>query len=143
MTAPPILVATDLGDTAERLLRKAKDIARRLDQPLEVLQVIPAEDMEALREASPPGDQYVDMIVQRVRDELTARVREVVDVDAARVMVSRGDPADQIVQAAEDRSAEMLVIGVRNRSRVGKLLFGSVAQPVLLRAPCPVLAVPV
>jgi nucleotide-binding universal stress UspA family protein len=37
--------------------------------------------------------------------------------------------------------AEAIVIGIRHRSAVGKMLMGSVAQRVLLDAPCPVIAV--
>ena len=51
------------------------------------------------------------------------------------------DIADQVIAAAEDADAEMVVIGVRHRSAVGKLLMGSVAQRVILEATCPVLSV--
>lgn len=51
------------------------------------------------------------------------------------------DVADQILAAADDASAELIVVGIRRRSPVGKLLMGSVAQKVLLGAGCPVLAV--
>lgn len=50
-----------------------------------------------------------------------------------------GDVADELLDAAAD--AEALVIGIRHRSAVGKMLMGSVAQRVLLEAPCPVIAV--
>ncbi len=51
------------------------------------------------------------------------------------------DPAEELIAAAEERSAEFIVIGLRRRSPVGKLLLGSNAQRVLLDAACPVLAV--
>jgi nucleotide-binding universal stress UspA family protein len=50
-------------------------------------------------------------------------------------------PAEEILRLAAERSADMIVIGLRRRSPVGKLLLGSTAQQVLLDAPCPVLAV--
>ncbi|GAB2602124.1 universal stress protein [Pseudactinotalea suaedae] len=56
--------------------------------------------------------------------------------------VERGkDVADDLVEIAEDLGAELIVIGLRRRSPVGKLILGSNAQRILLDATCPVLAV--
>lgn len=49
--------------------------------------------------------------------------------------------AEEILAAAQDVGAELIVIGLRPRSPVGKLITGSTAQQVLLDAGCPVLAV--
>lgn len=50
-------------------------------------------------------------------------------------------PSEDILEVAEDERAELIVIGLRRRSAVGKLLLGSHAQQVLLDASCPVLGV--
>jgi nucleotide-binding universal stress UspA family protein len=51
------------------------------------------------------------------------------------------DVAEELAAAAGDTSAELVVIGLRRRSAVGKLLMGSAAQRILLDVDCPVLAV--
>jgi nucleotide-binding universal stress UspA family protein len=51
------------------------------------------------------------------------------------------EPADDIVRIARERDADMIVIGLHRRTRVGKFLLGSTAQDILLEADCPVLAV--
>ena len=51
------------------------------------------------------------------------------------------DAADDLVQAARDEQADLIVIGIRRRTPTGKLILGSQAQRILLDAPCPVLAV--
>ena len=51
------------------------------------------------------------------------------------------DPADDLVNVANEVSAEFIVIGLRRRTPVGKLILGSNAQRILLDAQCPVLAV--
>ena len=58
-----------------------------------------------------------------------------------RQLVRGNDPAEDLISIAEANNAELLVIGLRRRSPVGKLILGSNAQRVLLDAPCPVLAV--
>lgn len=58
------------------------------------------------------------------------------------VEYARGNsPAGDLLQAAADEDADLLVIGIRRRSPVGKLVLGSNAQEILLRADCDVLAV--
>lgn len=61
--------------------------------------------------------------------------------------VSDADPAldlaDQLLELAEDSDVDLMVIGLRRRSPVGKLILGSSAQRILLDAACPVLAVKV
>lgn len=51
------------------------------------------------------------------------------------------EPAEDLLSIAEASSAELIVIGLRRRSPVGKLILGSNAQRILLDAHCPVLAV--
>ena len=63
---------------------------------------------------------------------------------AGRVEVERGDlgdPSDNVVQVAQRRDARLVVLGIRARTPVGKLVFGSTAQRILLDATCPVLVV--
>jgi nucleotide-binding universal stress UspA family protein len=56
-------------------------------------------------------------------------------------LVESKDAADQILKLASELNAELIVIGLRRRTPVGKLLLGSQAQTILLEAECPVLAV--
>ncbi len=50
-------------------------------------------------------------------------------------------PGEDLVQFAKDNAIDEIIIGVRRRSKVGKLIFGSTAQYVILNAPCPVVTV--
>lgn len=89
------------------------------------------------------GDAYVDAAVaseeelDQVRTELAgAGVR--FDV---RQWVRGKDPADEVIDAAAEAGAGLIVIGLRRRTPVGKLILGSTSQRILLDADCPVLAV--
>ena len=50
-------------------------------------------------------------------------------------------PEEQMVQYAEKEGIDQLFIGIKKKSKVGKLIFGSAAQYMILKAPCPVVTV--
>ena len=58
-----------------------------------------------------------------------------------RQLVRGFEPAEDLIGIAESAGAELIVIGLRRRTPVGKLILGSNAQRILLDAHCPVLAV--
>ena len=93
--------------------------------------------------SSKGGDEDARTVVQN-RDALTdlekrlgAEGREVTVRDFARGK----EPSEDLIDVADQDGAALIVIGLRRRSPVGKLLMGSNAQEILLRADCPVLAV--
>ena len=55
--------------------------------------------------------------------------------------VRGNDAAAEVLEAAEENNAEMIVIGLRRRTPVGKLIMGACRSSILLEADCPVLAV--
>ena len=58
------------------------------------------------------------------------------------IMSVRGlEAGEDLVRLAEEHQADEVIIGVRRRSKVGKIIFGSTAQFVVLNAPCPVVTV--
>jgi nucleotide-binding universal stress UspA family protein len=73
--------------------------------------------------------------------EVTTLLTESGVAHDVRQLVRGMDPAEDLVNVAVEVDAELIVIGLRRRSPVGKLILGSNAQRVLLDAPCPVLAV--
>ncbi|WP_432513963.1 universal stress protein [Kineococcus sp. SYSU DK001] len=89
------------------------------------------------REVDAEDAEQLAAVHERVRARLSAagleaQLREVPDSD---------DPADDLITAAEETGASLIVIGLRRRTPVGKLILGASAQRILLDAPCPVLAV--
>ncbi len=58
-----------------------------------------------------------------------------------RLLVRGMTPGEDLVHFIEENGIDEVIIGVRRRSKVGKLLFGSTAQKVILDAKCPVVTV--
>jgi nucleotide-binding universal stress UspA family protein len=85
------------------------------------------------QEASAKAESSMEAVRQQLdASGLTYDVRQLV----------RGfEPSEDLIKVAQDADADLIVIGLRRRTPVGKLILGSNAQRVLLDAHCPVLAV--
>lgn len=87
-------------------------------------------------------DAYLDHTpAKRALDEVRAQLEETGVEHEVRRLVRGREPADELIDVADEHDADLIVIGIRHRSPVGKLIMGSNAQRILLDANCPVLAV--
>ena len=88
------------------------------------------------------GDAYIDkkFVTKKDLTDLDERLTAA-GVDHRVHQAVAVDVGAEIVRVAEDSHAELVVIGIRPRSAVGKMLMGSVALTVITEAPCPVLTV--
>ncbi len=91
------------------------------------------------------GGAALDKAVAAELDETLSDVHVVLHESGVeheiRQLVRGVDPADDLIAVAEEVDADLIVIGLRRRTPVGKLIMGSNAQQILLDASCPVLAV--
>ncbi len=88
---------------------------------------------------SPDGEEAV--AVKTALHEVTERLAADGVPYQVRNLVRGNDPAEDIVDMVREYDAELIVVGLRSRTPVGKLLLGSEVERVLMLAPCPVLAV--
>ena len=87
-------------------------------------------------------DELDEVMSYREEFEKLEKDLEAAGIRYRLVEYARGNsPARDLLEAAEEHDADLLVIGIRRRSPVGKLVMGSNAQEILLNAECPVLAV--
>jgi len=125
-----ILVAYAPRPEGEVALQKGLEIAKRRNEHLIVVNASPGGTGE---DASKADVQDVERVEQIIADSgISAEFKQFV----------RGKSAvDEIEDLVESQSVSLLIIGLRQRSKVGKLSMGSVAQDILLSVHCPVLAV--
>ena len=113
-------------------LRRAAEEARLRGERLVVV-----SSLRAVRDTGSDADSQYEQELLAVRDSLEAAGIE----HEVRQLVRGQEPSEDLIAIAEEVSADVIVIGLRRRSPVGKLILGSNAQRILLDAPCPVLAV--
>ena len=137
-----VVVALDLGPASNATLAGAVALAGGLGARLLPLHVLTDEAFEDYRRANPAG-AFVDSVMEHLAGEIASAVADAGATDITEdPIVVRGEAHTAVIEAAKRHHADYLVIGIRNRSRVGKLLMGSAAQEILLDAPCPILGIP-
>jgi nucleotide-binding universal stress UspA family protein len=92
---------------------------------------------------SSQGDAYVDSRLVQTEDWTSLQDRlSTAGVSHQVLQPAKGhEAAENILEICHRHQADLVVIGLRRRSAVGKLLLGSTAQRILLHAECPVLTV--
>lgn len=134
-----ILVPTDFSPCAEYALDHACALAAKLAAKIHVVNAIGG----ALPELS---ITLTDQMLTSLRNNNAAALEKLIAPRRGRVAfgeisVVDGDARDAILGAAKAVHADLIVIGTHGRRGLSRLLLGSVAEDVLRRAPCPVLAV--
>jgi nucleotide-binding universal stress UspA family protein len=132
-----ILFATDFSAASETALEYAVALARDSGATLLLVHV---EEPQV----SYPGGELVYVYAEQpnpvVRQMLEARVSQVGNIPHE-LFLESGHAADEIVRLAEEQKADLIVLGTHGRRGLVRLLMGSVAELVMRRAACPVLAV--
>ncbi|GAA0313083.1 universal stress protein [Halarchaeum salinum] len=125
----------------ENVVAQADDLAQAYDDKLHVIHVI--EESEYTKMAEKGAGTRTEgggMLEEQVASEVTEGIEEVVSVEYDIVGLV-GDVGEKIVDYADENDARYIVMGGRKRSPVGKALFGSVTQFVLLGTERPVVTV--
>jgi nucleotide-binding universal stress UspA family protein len=146
--APPfkrILCAVDFSPTSLHALSYALDLAQEADARISLLHVI--EIPPELGEFPLAKDVNINGIRAASEAEYLQRLRALIPPEArtyctVATQVSEGRAHREILRAAAEEKADLVVMGVHGRGAVELLLFGSNTNAVLRSAACPVLVVP-
>jgi nucleotide-binding universal stress UspA family protein len=140
-----IVCPTDFSEPSFEALQAAVELARHFSAELIVIHVVQPIPLVAAEHMGPAvfnvGAYQEEMersARQNLNEQLAKRIPEGL---AVRPLVVMGDPADQIVQAAADESADLIVIATRGQTGFKRLVFGSVAEKVVRLAGVPVLSI--
>ncbi|HNZ19511.1 MAG TPA: universal stress protein [Candidatus Hydrogenedentes bacterium] len=139
-----ILFCTDFSENAEFAFDYAIDAAvRRPGSVLYVLHVIPEPDAQFWKTYI----YEVEDVDQKAKRDIDERIEKTYLVRAPKsvqieVVIRVGKDSDSILEFAEENAVDLIVMGRRGRSSLGKVLFGNVTEKICRKAPCAVLIVP-
>lgn len=144
-----VLVPTDGSKLSKRAADHALEIARQFGSTVHALYVIDDQYTRRVTEVAgelsrnTPEIQELEEYREITGDKLTAEVIQHAHEAGlnAESTVINGDPADVITEFAESEGIDLIVIGARGRSAVGKYFLGDVAGKVARHATMPVMLV--
>jgi nucleotide-binding universal stress UspA family protein len=130
-----ILVAYDGSDLAKKALKKADRIVREEDE-LILVHVIPTHVISEFAEVPPDVSKAkAQEMMNLALNDLKSRGIQ------ATGMVREGDIADEIIKIGSELDVDLIVIGEKGVSKVGRFALGSVADKVMRYARRPVLLI--
>jgi universal stress protein A len=141
MSFRKILIAVDESAFAARAAGVGFDLARSLGAEVAIIHVVDPSVVAYAPEGGIPAGELVTL-AQQDGKRLLATFSQRAALQAPPLeFIHVGKPATEIVKAAKDWPAELIVVGSHGRGGVERLLLGSVAEAVMRHASCPVLVV--
>jgi len=140
-----IVVGTDGSDTATQAVHQAVDLARSVGAKLEIVSAyepVPAQRLAEERRQAPEDLQWAISPREDVDTTLQAAAKIATDAGVAvEVFPRQGDPADAIIDVAEELEADLVIVGNKGMTGAKRFLLGSVPNKVSHHAPCSVLII--
>ncbi len=138
-----ILFPTDFSEGARHALPYAVDLAKQYDARLFIVHVV----YDVVSTSGwyvphiPLDELFEDMSASALKEMERGCLDIVGGYKNVEHMVVRGLPKDEIIRFAVENQIDLIVIGTHGRSGIDRILFGSTAERVVRKAPCPVLSV--
>jgi nucleotide-binding universal stress UspA family protein len=140
-----IVVGTDGSETAREAVRQATELATRLDADIHLVSAYEPVPEGRLREERQEVPEDLQWMVNP-REDVAATLEEAEEqLKNAGVGVEtharEGDPADAILDVAEEKNADLIVVGNKGMTGAKRFLLGSVPNKVSHHAPCSVMII--
>jgi nucleotide-binding universal stress UspA family protein len=140
-----IVVGTDGSETAGKAVAAAVDLAKQIGASLDIVSAYEPVPQSRLRAESRQAPEDLQWMINP-REDVEATLRDAAeDIEEAGVRVEtfarEGDPADAILDVAEERGADLIVVGNKGMTGAKRFLLGSVPNKVSHHAPCSVLII--
>jgi nucleotide-binding universal stress UspA family protein len=140
-----VVVGTDGSDTATEAVRQAVELAKEVGASVEIVSAyepVPAQRLRQERREAPEELQWAINPREDVDAALQAAAAPAHEAGVeVSVYARQGDPADAILDVAEERGADLIVVGNKGMTGAKRFLLGSVPNKVSHHAPCSVLII--
>ena len=131
-----ILVATDGSEFSEAALEYAIDLAKKNYAELFIVYVVPLAPLGSAWE-----DDRIREKLRQEGEEILKKAKEKVKRKGrmAEIILKEGVPSEEILKTAKEKNVDLIVMGSHGRTKLQKIILGSVAERVIGGAHCPVM----
>jgi nucleotide-binding universal stress UspA family protein len=140
-----IVVGTDGSETATQAVRQAVELAKGIGAKVDLVSAYaPVSDQRLREERTEVPDDLQWMVNPREDVDATLKsAAEMAKADGVDVetYARQGDPADAILDVAEEQGADLIIVGNKGMTGAKRFLLGSVPNKVSHHAPCSVLII--
>ena len=140
-----IVVGTDGSDTATQAVKQAVDLARSVGAKIELVSAYEPVSSQRLSEERRQAPEDLQWTINPREDVDATLEQAAVTARDGGVEVNtyarQGDPADAILDVAEEQEADLIVVGNKGMTGAKRFLLGSVPNKVSHHAPCSVLII--
>jgi nucleotide-binding universal stress UspA family protein len=140
-----IVVGTDGSETAGKAVQEAVDLAKQIGASIALVSAYEPVSSQRLREEARQVPNDLEWMVNPREDVDSTLEAAAEKVEAAGIKVEKfareGDPADAILDVAEEQNCDLIVVGNKGMTGAKRFLLGSVPNKVSHHAPCSVLIV--
>jgi nucleotide-binding universal stress UspA family protein len=140
-----LVVGTDGSETAGEAVRQAAELAQRLDATVHVVSAyepVPEGRLREERQQIPEDLQWMVNPREDVNATLEAAAKRIEESGVqVETHAREGDPADAILDVAEEKGADLIVVGNKGMTGAKRFLLGSVPNKVSHHAPCSVMII--
>jgi nucleotide-binding universal stress UspA family protein len=140
-----IVVGTDGSETAGEAVRQATELAQSTGASIDLVSAYEPVSNQRLREErreTPEDMQWAINPREDVDETLEAAAKQVKEANVeVETFARQGDPADAILDVAEERGADLIIVGNKGMTGAKRFLLGSVPNKVSHHAPCSVMII--
>ncbi|GAC1322740.1 MAG: universal stress protein [Thermoleophilaceae bacterium] len=140
-----IVVGTDGSETAGEAVRQATELAKVLGSTIHLVSAYEPVGGQRLREERQEIPDDLQWMVNP-REDVDSTLKDAADqIKEANIEVDtfarQGDPADAILDVAEEQDADLIIVGNRGMTGAKRFLLGSVPNKISHHAPCSVMII--
>lgn len=129
-----ILVALDGSEYSERALERAINLAKAFNSQIILLNVIKTDELEVVKQYSESSYDLVKSYLEQTAEKLLAEAEKKTKKKGVEDVVKKvafGDPAEKIVEEANNENVDLIAVGTRGLTGVKRVVLGSTTQKVM------------